>query len=275
MSLLVHYARDAIRYAGESGSPVALAMAADLAGRDVTPEQVKRYVQIGLIPGEPLIVDPADSMSIAKQIVAQDWAEGEIRVLHHHAGQFYEYRRGCYRPADPQSIRAGIWQRLADAKQIDRKRNNGDLELKPVKPTQRLVNDVLDALRAACNLHQRIIAPSWLEPDPDHPPADEVLSMSNGLLHLPTRTPFQPTPLFWTHSALPFAYRPEPDEPVLWLRFLCEVFQDDPESIDALQEWFGLMLLPDTGTKRSCWSWVRSDPARAPSADADRHARGG
>jgi putative DNA primase/helicase len=34
--------------------------------------------------------------------------------------------------------------------------------------------------------------------------------------------------------------------PVGWLKFLKEIFPDDPRSIMALQEWFGYLLLGDT-----------------------------
>ena len=46
--------------------------------------------------------------------------------------------------------------------------------------------------------------------------------------------------------ATPFAYDPSAPMPEGWLKFLKEIFPDDPQSIMALQEWFGYLLSGDT-----------------------------
>lgn len=55
-----------------------------------------------------------------------------------------------------------------------------------------------------------------------------------------------PSPAFFTTTAAPFDFDPSAPAPVEWLKFLSAVWPDDPESIDALQQWFGYLLTPDT-----------------------------
>ena len=69
-----------------------------------------------------------------------------------------------------------------------------------------------------------------------------MLSMTNGLLHLPTRRLRPHTSNFFNHHSLSFAYDPECGPPRRWLAFLDELWGDDPSSIDALQETMGYLL---------------------------------
>ena len=114
-----------------------------------------------------------------------------------------------------------------------------------VKPNAALVGNLLDALRAASYLDDTIAAPAWLEPVPDLP-ADEIIACTNGLLHLPTLDLLPRTPVFFTHNALDFAFERQAPEPTHWLTFLNQLWPEDPQSIDSLQEMFGLGLTGET-----------------------------
>jgi len=109
-------------------------------------------------------------------------------------------------------------------------------------PTRRKVDDVMDALRAEVNLPATMRAPAWL--GDNHPNLDpfDVIAFPNGLLHLPTRKLLPPTRDFFTLTALPFDYDPDPPEPTHWLAFIHDLWPDDEESRDTLQEWTGLLL---------------------------------
>jgi putative DNA primase/helicase len=98
-------------------------------------------------------------------------------------------------------------------------------------------------------LVQSSTAPSWLSEKLPHP-ADQIVAVKNGLLHLPSllrgRSTLLPhTPTFFTVNALSYDYQPNATCPH-WERFLSELWGDDIESIQTLQEWFGYLLLPDT-----------------------------
>ena len=80
----------------------------------------------------------------------------------------------------------------------------------------------------------------------DSPPANELISMTNGLLYVPTRALLPHTPSFFCHHALTFPFVAECAPPARWLGFLRQLWDDDESSISALQEVMGYLLGGDT-----------------------------
>lgn len=118
------------------------------------------------------------------------------------------------------------------------------------KVTTALVNNTLQALTGMSLLPAPAEPPTWLG-GPAPFPAEEVLAAGNGLVHLPSLVAGKPCflpPLmtFFTLNALDYAFDPGAPEPAQWLEFLDRLWPDDPESVKALQQWFGLCLLPET-----------------------------
>src|SRR5262249_12498728 len=72
--------------------------------------------------------------------------------------------------------------------------------------------------------------------------AHEFVSVANGLLHIHTRKLYDHNPALFNLTAVPFDYEHDVPEPTKWLTFLNELWPDDPESIAALQEFFGYVL---------------------------------
>lgn len=119
----------------------------------------------------------------------------------------------------------------------------------PVKPDRTLVEVVAHALRAAAALDAPA-PPAWVSSEPEDPPAEEMLSFRNGLLHTPTRA-FRPvTRRLFTLNALTFDYTPTAPRPLEWLRFLHQLWGNDAESLETLQELMGLLLTDDTSFQK-------------------------
>jgi putative DNA primase/helicase len=74
----------------------------------------------------------------------------------------------------------------------------------------------------------------------------DILACPNGLLHVPSRRLYAPTPRFFTLNGIDFPYDAGAPIPINWLTFLQTLWPDDGESIAALQEVFGYLLTPDT-----------------------------
>jgi putative DNA primase/helicase len=91
--------------------------------------------------------------------------------------------------------------------------------------------------------------PSWLS-GTSLAPADELLPCRSCLLHLPTGGSYPATPRFFNVNALDYDPDPESTMPEEWFRFLKQVFEDDEESIQLLQEWFGYCLISDTSQQK-------------------------
>jgi putative DNA primase/helicase len=180
----------------------------------------------------------------ARMLVADRHMLDGMQALRHQAGVFYGHEHGAsaYREQDEATIRAGVYGFLEAAQ---RWTDGEPPKLVPFKPTRAKVENVLDALRAVCNLPASIPAPCWLDDDPGLDPLD-ILSCPNGLLHVPTRRLLPATPAFFTLNGLDFPFDPKAAAPERWFRFLDELWPDDPESQNALQEWLGYLLTPRT-----------------------------
>ena len=189
----------------------------------------------------PLELHPAKPRPSARLFVKHHCMANGLRILHHHADVFYMWNGRCYESTDQQTIRSMVAGFLADAKEVKK----GGL-LVPFQPNITRVSNVIDALAAICNLPSNIRSPAWLPGAADVPPASEIIACANGLLHLPTRTLLPPTPAFFSLNALDFAFDPDAAPPTRWLQFLTELWADDHEAMDTLQECFGYFLTPDT-----------------------------
>ena len=118
------------------------------------------------------------------------------------------------------------------------------------------VADVLEHLRALCLLAGLTEPPTWLTPTPPNGwQADEVLVARNGLVHMPSLVANQmhfipPTPRFFTTVALDYAFNADAPQPVTWLEFLGQLWLDDSQAIEVLQEWLGYLLTQDTSQQK-------------------------
>jgi putative DNA primase/helicase len=87
-------------------------------------------------------------------------------------------------------------------------------------------------------------APVWLGDAPV--PANEIVACRNGLLDLPSGQLLPHTPEFFCHNVLDFDFDPTEPAPIHWLKFVSDLWPDDPGAIETVQEIFGLCLTSDT-----------------------------
>jgi putative DNA primase/helicase len=192
----------------------------------------------------PLELDPQAPLAIARLFVAQKHMRGEQRTLHHQGGDFYAWNGQHYQRVELQAVRSAIYAFLAVAvKRVGK-------WLVPFQPTTLRVNQVVDALAATCYLPNHQWAPIWLAAAADQPPAAELISCANGLLHLPTGLLLPSTPAFFALNAVDFAFDPAAPPPKAWLVFLDALWRHDPEAIATLREWFGYLLTGDTSQQK-------------------------
>lgn len=187
----------------------------------------------------PLILSAAAPLDSARHLIHRRYRDPAGSTLWHQQGTFYHWSGTHYREIAREEIRANVYAFLDDAMRAD-----GD-KLAPFNPSKSKVEDVLDALAATAQLPGVVRPPSWLY-NGTHQSAADILACSNGLVHLPTRTLLPHTPAFFGVNAVDYPYDPIASEPIEWLKFLAIIWKDDKESIDTLQELFGLLLTPDT-----------------------------
>lgn len=237
-----------IRSAGRSGShPVGGKLA------DVSERRRSTAVSVGgtetadAEADSPLILDPADPLPSARAFIDASHTAHGVMALRCQNGLFYAYipQAGAYQERDEAAIRADLYGLLEPAQRWTDAKPPAAPSLVAFKPNKAKVENVLDALKAVCNLPASVASPCWLGKPRDIDPLD-VVPCRNGLLHIPTRTLIPSTPDFFTLNGLDFAYAPAAPPPTHWFAFLATLWPDDQPSRDALQEWIGYLLTPRT-----------------------------
>ena len=192
----------------------------------------------------PNVVPPPSSpMAVARELATELFTTPEQTLtLRAHRGDFYEWNGRHWPKIGARDVRGALYRRLEHAHfyHPDKK------ELQSFNPSRRKINDVIDALKAVVLLDSATDPPCWTNATAAALPATEMVSMMNGLLHVPARTMRRHTSDFFCHHSLAFAHEPECDPPSRWLAFLGQLWGDDPASIDVLQEMMGYVLGGDT-----------------------------
>jgi putative DNA primase/helicase len=203
-----------------------------------------------------------DPHRLARLFVADQFQDG-LPTVRFWRGEWYRWD-GAYHLLPEKELRAEVCRRVkaefdrlnSVATQLWEKAGRVDDKGKPcpapaVRPvTTKKMGDVLQALTSLTVLPGSVVPPTWLRGSCDFTPA-EILACRNGLIHLPSlvagreyRVPL--TPRFFGLNVLDYDFDEFAPSPQEWLRFLNEVWPDDPEAIETLQEVFGYLLLPDT-----------------------------
>jgi putative DNA primase/helicase len=198
-----------------------------------------------------LVLDPQDPMSSARKLIADQFTTDDKRTLYRHRAAFWSWTGNYYMLADDEVVESRIWQFLEKAKvNVKVKVGEGEYESRiiPFKPNRNRVGNVVAALGAISQLDSFIEPPAWLVSETL--PAKEFLACGNGLLHLPTGTLHSPSPSYFNLSASEVMFDPNAPEPVQWLAFLKQLFGDDQEQIQLLQDQFGYLISPDTSQQK-------------------------
>jgi len=189
---------------------------------------------------------PSDPMAVARRFADRYRTDDGTATLRHWRGGWIRWERGRWREVEEAAIRASLYATLERAVFVE-----GVVPVpKPWSPTRYKLADAMAALAAVAYLPETTEAPCWLDETDDDPPAGEVISVRNGLLHVTTRTVLPHTPRFFTEVSVPLDYTPAAPEPVRWLRFLGDLWPDDPEAADVLAEFFGYVLSGRTDQQR-------------------------
>ena len=185
----------------------------------------------------------AAPMENAQVFLESKFSSEEGIKLVHYASDFFAYKGTHYADMEEGTVRSELYKFLDKCKKQDRKGN-----IVPFAPNPATVSGAMDAIKALVHLenHANTRPPVWLDGyGVNRPEANKLVSLKNGLFHLEDNILLPHSLGFYTQNSLPFAYDPLAECPI-WLRFLNDVWPDDQESIDCLQEIFGYILSGDT-----------------------------
>lgn len=189
-----------------------------------------------------VVVDPHHTPPIARAFLTARFTVNGSPTLHHYAGEFFRHDGTAYRIAENAAIRRDLYEFL----ESECANKNGD----DLMVNNNVVNAVMDAVAAQSHLPTSVTAPAWLGDTGDLPPAREIIACRSRLLHLPTMSFVDPTPRFFATSSLTFDPVPEAPVPARWHAFLDQLFADDNEQRQALQEFIGYLLTADTSQQK-------------------------
>jgi putative DNA primase/helicase len=230
-----------VNHVMENGGEAAIAKAGELIG--ASPESLKAAWKT-MKEGDKVLLDPADPLEAVNVYIKMNHSLGDVeaRLIQYSQGQFYRWRGSHYELLAADQIRSQLYDLLKDAVT-----QTGKEEYVPFKPNTHKVNNIVDALKAACCLSADFQPPCWIDKDvnPDRPASSEYLPCRNGLLHLPTDVFTVNTPAFFCTNSIDYDYDPKAEDPTRWLEFLDQIWSNDPSAIMTLQRWFGYCLTSD------------------------------
>ena len=178
-------------------------------------------------------VDIGDPRKVAKALLAARYTKDGRRTLQRHRGTFWEWTGTYYKEHTDEYQRSVIWKFLPEHSRANRA----------------IVGNVLEALNALCQLHSNLEPPFWIA-DKDAPTASEFFACANGLLHLPSKTLYPPTPDYFGLCASTVIYDENAPTPKAWMHFIGQALDNDKQTIQAAQEWSGYCLSPDTSQQK-------------------------
>jgi len=188
------------------------------------------------------IIERAEPLRLAEHFIdtIYNGADGSPD-LRRWRGDFYRASGAGWQTVSDEVIRAELYSHL-DRLQAP----NDDGILEPLKPSSRMVGEVMSALPSrGLLLQDNLNPPFWLD-GRDSPDPAKLVPVQNAILEPCAMEVREPTPALFTTTPLPVRFDANAPEPAAWLDFLQSIWPDDPAAIFTLQEYMGYSLLPDT-----------------------------
>ncbi|MBH1932786.1 hypothetical protein I5Q34_00490 [Streptomyces sp. AV19] len=224
--------------------------------------------------GRPVLPPPHEPLKVAEALLIPYLHEG-LLTLHAWRGSWMKWDTACWKEFPDDEMRAAFYRATGDAVCTGEKGS-----VYAWAPNRRTVGDLSEAFAALVHLPQSVEMPCFLTPPPPEGGPGSgpgpvqaktinskavtcegskrstrstqnnkellmgkrlVISCTNGLLDVATRTLTPHTPAFFNTVAVPYPYTPGATCPA-WETFLRELWPDEPDNIRLLQEWFGYVV---------------------------------
>jgi putative DNA primase/helicase len=204
------------------------------------------YREIWAEADRPLYPPPDAPLDVARELYAHHRVGGDgLRMLVAWRGEFMRWHTTHWSEVDPAWLRSESYDTLGGVDYEAKIKVKGEVvtERRPWRPDKRKIANVTEAMAAIGYIPADVDPPAWINlHGAAETPAPQVISCTNGLLDLSTRTMHDHTPALFNVVSVPFDYREVAAEPVTWLKFLASLWPDDPDSIALLQEYIGYVL---------------------------------
>jgi putative DNA primase/helicase len=200
---------------------------------------------------EPLILDSSNPLAMVDAFIAARYILGKVQTLHYTNGTTYVWNQSHYAVMPDDRLRSELYAFFELGHKRVQDRESKHWALLPFKPTKGIINSTIDALRG--RIYIEATPPCWLSRNEDLPDPRELVVAKNGIVDMTADTPtlfHSPMPELFTLNALNYDFIPDAPAPVAWLHFLNQLWSDDPQAIQLLQEWFGYVVSQDTSQQK-------------------------
>jgi putative DNA primase/helicase len=197
-----------------------------------------------------LILATDRTLPTAEAYVAQFHQHPEGITLRHYAGMLMYWRENRYVELEDGGMRSRLlpWLHAAVRMLYDARSESWVPENFPANP--QTLKAALESIKVRTHLAATMRSPAWLDGQPNRPDPCEIVPCRSSLLHLPTMQLLPPTPAFFAVNGLDYDHDPRASEPRQWQAFLNQIFENDLQASDLLQEWFGYCLTGDTSQQK-------------------------
>lgn len=184
---------------------------------------------------------PNDPMAVARRYM-REYTHGGVPLLRRWRNSWMQWETTHWAETDEATVRSELYRGLEHAVWDGLDKDGYPVEM-PWQPNKHKIANVFEAIGAVTHLPDKVNPPAWLARGGTRSGQRDAnfVACRNGLLNVASRELLEHTPEFFNVVSVPFDYVPGTTAP-LWEAFLCELWPDDPESVSALQEWFGYVL---------------------------------
>ena len=179
---------------------------------------------------------PSDPVGVAWEFLER-YRRGDVFTLRSWRGSWVKWERGVWSVTEDDEIREELYKALATGTYLGK-----DGVARWWYPTRRKIADVEHAMKAITRLSETAEPGDWIGDAGEATATSELVSVENGILHIPTRKLTKHNPDLFNLVQVPFEYVSDALTPDRWVKFLEELWPDDPSSALALQEWFGYVV---------------------------------
>jgi putative DNA primase/helicase len=194
-----------------------------------------------------LMLSPDNPRKTAIEFVTRECmvegAKPPAYCLHHHRGNWYTWSGSDFTEVEEADVIRRLYNFLDDCFTIRKQ------AVVPFTPTPHAVNQILHGLKYGVLLPRENNPPFWIDGE-QRVGGDDLIACSNGLVNVTTGELSPHTPYYFNVNSVPFDYDPDAPAPMLWRKFLRQLWPDDKASRRTLQEIFGLLLTADTSFQK-------------------------
>jgi hypothetical protein len=207
-----------------------------------------RKVEAGAVPAlASVLVDMDAPYEVARRFLIDRYSLNGVATLRWWCGEWRKWVSTHYAEMEEDALRAELYEFLAKA-------NGGKFD-----PGPRHVNAVVDGIKARVLLGASVEVGAWLDDGEAPWGAGEIVCCKNGVQRLSDGKLWPHDPRLFALNVVETEYQPEALAP-RWEQFLEELWGEDWDTRNALQEFFGLVLTDETKFQKG---FILVGPARS------------